>query len=45
MLLRQWHQLVQRMRVLGATALIAAFAMLVTMGSPIGYMAALWFYD
>jgi hypothetical protein len=45
MLWGQWHQLAQRLRLLGAIALIAAIAMFVSMGSPIGFMAALWFYD
>ncbi len=45
MLWGQWHQLAHRLRRLGLTALTFGIAMFVTMGSPIGYMAALWFYD
>jgi len=45
MLWRHWKQLVRGQRWLGLAALIASVAMFVSMGSPIGYMAALWFYD
>jgi hypothetical protein len=45
MLLRQWPILSRRLRWLGVAAILVGSAMFLSMGSPIGYMAALWAYD
>jgi hypothetical protein len=45
MLWRQWPGLSRRLRRMAIAALLVGSAVFFTMGSPIGYMAALWLYD
>jgi hypothetical protein len=45
MLWRQWPNLSSRLRRLAIAALLVGSAVFLTMGTPIGYMAALWLYD
>ncbi|MBZ0288876.1 MAG: hypothetical protein K8I30_14765 [Anaerolineae bacterium] len=45
MLWRRWPGLSRRLRRIAITALLAGCFVFLTMGSPIGYMAALWLYD